>query len=423
MVVKASTYGAVGNGSTDDTTALQNAINAAQAAKDLLELDPAKNYKITSPLIVQQGGASQQEFSMDGKGSNIINHGSGFAIEVRTNGSITNYATGAGSIHMRNFDVRPPTPGSANTKKGIKVGRTGYQMYDNATANLLQDVNLYQLGGRALEIINAAHFNLERVVQRNDRVGNGEGMYIGALDSGAFCGDIVFITCQFQGDFGASYGRPFHITGWGATSARAQTRGLRFRECTFYGGGARIEASANSQLGDMWFYNCQWDGPTGGRTAGVGNGLEITANNNGGIDKLYLDNPYIVNYDGIGLRIWDDAPSVMSDVHISRGSVSMCYEPIKCDGANGFYLDGVAVTNCNNPQWALINLTPGCKNFKVDGCTESGNTGTGKKFIAVGDGSTSNFDISNNTSYSAGFDVLYDYTGGVTKNVYNNVDV
>jgi Pectate lyase superfamily protein len=47
-------YGAVGDGSTDDTTAIQNAINAAASAGGRVEFKPG-NYKITSTLTVGNG--------------------------------------------------------------------------------------------------------------------------------------------------------------------------------------------------------------------------------------------------------------------------------------------------------------------------------------------------------------------------------
>ena len=45
-------YGAVGNGSTDDTTSIQNAINAAQAAGGGIVFFPAGEYKITTALSI-----------------------------------------------------------------------------------------------------------------------------------------------------------------------------------------------------------------------------------------------------------------------------------------------------------------------------------------------------------------------------------
>jgi polygalacturonase len=48
--IYASDYGATGNGTTDDTVALQNAINAAIAQRLQLVIAPG-DYKITSPFL------------------------------------------------------------------------------------------------------------------------------------------------------------------------------------------------------------------------------------------------------------------------------------------------------------------------------------------------------------------------------------
>src|SRR5690606_29404236 len=53
MTILVSSFGAVGNGTTDDTAAIQSAINAAQTAKDVLLFEPRKIYRTTAPLIVK----------------------------------------------------------------------------------------------------------------------------------------------------------------------------------------------------------------------------------------------------------------------------------------------------------------------------------------------------------------------------------
>lgn len=428
MTINVSTYGAVGNGTTDDTTAIQNAINAAQAANDVLEFQANKVYRITNKLIVQQGRATSsgahKQFFLDGKGSSIKNDGPDFAIEVQPLASIGAGANAIGDISMKNFTVVPPNATVANAKKGIKIGLENKFMYCNNRPVALQDVNLTQLGGRALEIVNAGHFDVVRVTQRDDFFGTGsgagEGLFLAGLSAGGFCGDMSFLDCQFQGNINNGGGLSTRIVTY-AASGEAQLRGVRFERCVWYGSTCRVEATVGGKTNDIWFRDCAWDGPNSTLSQGNGDALEIYASNGGLIDKVYFENPYIVNYNGKGIWMRDDEPSRMQDVHVRGGSVSMCYEPVKCDGAWGFYLDGLAITNCPTAQWALINLTPGCRNFKVDGCTESNNNGTAQYFIAVGDGNTHTFDISNNVSYSTAVGLIYDYAG-TPKNLFNNVN-
>jgi Pectate lyase superfamily protein len=56
LTVSVQAYGATGNGSTDDTTAIQNAITAVVNAGGGTVFFPPGNYKISSTLNVQGGG-------------------------------------------------------------------------------------------------------------------------------------------------------------------------------------------------------------------------------------------------------------------------------------------------------------------------------------------------------------------------------
>ncbi len=74
LTVSVQAYGATGNGSTDDTTAIQNAITAVVNAGGGTVFFPPGNYKISSNLNVQGGarlvGAGWGENGMNSQGSN-----------------------------------------------------------------------------------------------------------------------------------------------------------------------------------------------------------------------------------------------------------------------------------------------------------------------------------------------------------------
>lgn len=90
------TYGAKGNGSTDDTAAIQSAISAAQAAGGGIVFFPVGTYKITSTLIV-----SSDNIELVGAG----------------HGAILSWA---GAINSIMVQIQGPG-GAANFRRGIRI--------------------------------------------------------------------------------------------------------------------------------------------------------------------------------------------------------------------------------------------------------------------------------------------------------------
>lgn len=79
--VKSSTYGAVGDGVTDDTAAIQAAIDAAEAASSGTVFFPPGDYLISSPLIMDSGYVTLD----GGNFAKITFNDAGYAIELKTN--------------------------------------------------------------------------------------------------------------------------------------------------------------------------------------------------------------------------------------------------------------------------------------------------------------------------------------------------
>lgn len=112
MVINIKDYGAVGDGTTDDTTAIQNAVNAASTANGGTVWFPAGTYKTTAAISIS--------------GSNVALEGAGYGGSLngpKVGGAIIKPASGA------TFDVittpLPPTPGTA-----------GYLLYGLRIENL-----------------------------------------------------------------------------------------------------------------------------------------------------------------------------------------------------------------------------------------------------------------------------------------------
>lgn len=368
MTILVSSFGAVGNGTTDDTTSIQNAINAAQAAKDVLLFEPNKVYRTTRPLIVQQGGPSKREFFMDGAHSEFKPDHAGYLIEVQPLMPIASIGTGqdTGSISMKRFDVRSATAGAS----GILVGRAGYRMYDEARVNLLEDVTFYELKGQALCIRNSGHFDLARVTART-HVAGGKGLWLEGRD-GVFAGDITFNDCQF-GSLGGD-GDTLTIAGLTNTGSRSEVRGVRFQNCVFYNTGSRIVVQNNALVADLWFESCAWDaGP-------AGSALKVLVENGGKLNKMFVDNPYIVNY-ARGFELIRQGTGEVDSFEIRGGAIGFVGEPVWAEAFENFSIKDMHFDG--NTGWSCINLHTGCRRFLVQG-NQGSNRNSMTNLIAVG---------------------------------------
>lgn len=128
-VINVKTYGATGDGSTDDTTAIQNAMNAAAGTAILYFPKPATYYKVTSTLRLLSN------LTIRGDNSKIhmpaqANEASINAIFDTNNGATTS-----------NVDISGLYVESANTVTGTGNNSTGY--YDGATTSFVMGFNLH----------------------------------------------------------------------------------------------------------------------------------------------------------------------------------------------------------------------------------------------------------------------------------------
>lgn len=383
MAISVATFGAVGNGIADDTSAIQNAINAAQAARDLLVFEPNKTYRTTAPLIVQQGGASRREFFMDGFHSQMRPEHAGFFIDVQPQMPNSSIGTGqdTGSISMKNFSVYSPTAGAS----GIRVGRSGYRMYDEKRQNLLEDVTFFELKGVALHIISSGHFDLTRVVQRNHQAG-GRGLILEGRD-GVFCGDIDFNECQF-GSVGGDGLNTTIIAIPSGTSARSEIRGVRFQNCVWYNWGARVIAQNQAIIADIWFDNCAWDAGPGGSA------IRFKAENGGILNKVYIDKPYIVNYSR-GIEMSRDVGGQVDSFQLRGGSIGMTSEPVWVERFESFSIKDMNFDG--NTGWSCINVHTGSERFVIEGNQGYRNSMT--NLIAVGISGSDRGLITNNVGF------------------------
>ena len=142
LVFNVKDYGAVGNASTDDTTSIQNAINAASGGGTVYF--PPGNYRITSVLNITNWGvnlvgsgqfASQLYQTNSGSGMLYFNNVAGCSLSnisflysaTPTGGSVIQISNTAGEITLQNFFIR-------NCYIGINITNHSVAVYmDNFT--------------------------------------------------------------------------------------------------------------------------------------------------------------------------------------------------------------------------------------------------------------------------------------------------
>ena len=141
-------YGAAGNGSTDDTTAVQNAINGVSATGGGTLFFPAGTYKISSALSVPNG------VSLLGVGQNVsvINQTSTTANAITYNPSTLNY------VSIENLSITGPGSGSGI---GILVEANGGATNVNSCS--FQDVTIAGFGSHGLELVTGVGCSLNTV--------------------------------------------------------------------------------------------------------------------------------------------------------------------------------------------------------------------------------------------------------------------
>lgn len=127
------TYGAVGDDSTNNTTAIQNAINACDTAGGGVVLIPAKTYR-TGPLTFTR--------KVEIRGVNKI-----FSVlKANTSGTLLSHVGAESLTGTTDFDIIKGPSVSNLVLEGNNVGTTGLNLEDTHNTNVV-DVSIYHFTG------------------------------------------------------------------------------------------------------------------------------------------------------------------------------------------------------------------------------------------------------------------------------------
>lgn len=204
-VVYASAFGAVGDGITDDTEALQNAIDYCSETYKMLKLDSGKNYLISSPLVW-----SQNSIYLDGNFSTIS--GWSFRDSASQDGEVPSHLislnctniNGADDFHTWNLkDLRQQVIKNItlNCNCGIESGIYIYKGVKTHCSNITikNPVKYGIFVSQGYEnYISNIHIT-RKINETNEKIPNtklgGTGIYVAGSDNSI--DNVVIVGCQY----------------------------------------------------------------------------------------------------------------------------------------------------------------------------------------------------------------------------------
>ena len=160
-------YGAKGNGTTDDTTAIQNAINAALTATGGIVYFPHGKYKITDTLSITNAGG----LTLLGTGGGLEDGGHGYGTAIIATTSMAGKAmikfTDSRDCVVRGFNIHGVAGGVASTPQyGIQSHAAGVNPSTNLTVE-----DCFFGGGSARTLFEGVSYTFDVGHDSNNDVG------------------------------------------------------------------------------------------------------------------------------------------------------------------------------------------------------------------------------------------------------------
>lgn len=375
-------YGAVGNGVTDDSAAIQNAITVAQIAFDYVLLIPGAFHVLATGLTFRQGkGVSDTQTYwplMHGRNAVLLPKPGITAITITPRCLLANVGTGAAIalLNLTDFTI----DGGGASASGITIGAFGFR-WDAFAWSAIENVTIENMVDTVLNpglfLVEGRHCNFYNVTCRGVRT------YIYSHTNTAFAGDFDFVGCEFSG---STAHPPITIN---VDTAGAQARGIKFSDCDIYGGGTLLSCSvANAEVGDIWFNDCQFD-----VAAGTDIFFSILANGTG-------------------------ATCVIAGVHIQECYFVNGVQAINVENDNGAFTDQIIISNCQIGQLTLSSAPASSaihlfstNGISIQGCMFDGMTSSGGTTAYILAQNTTQLTVANNrgvngTSITYGIDIF-----------------
>lgn len=258
-----TSYGATGDGTTDDTAALQSTIDAADTAGGGTVYIPEGTYKLTADLVLK---------------NNVFLKGDGITATVLQQTSTSEHAITTNNVELVGIEgMMIDGPGSGTGQGVHMVGDTIiYTFYVT-----MRNVMVRQFGGTGISIDDPVMCDFTNVTSKEN---GAEGFHIQCSDYGTIGTSCVFNACYAHNN---TVGNGFRFTNMVYTTLNAcgsdnNTNGYKIEDCevvVLNGCGAEVNLSNGVQIvdGNCITINGLW---IGGTPSGA-NGVEVQTNAQG----------------------------------------------------------------------------------------------------------------------------------------------
>ena len=394
--VKSSAYGAVGDGSTDDTNAIQSAINAAATSGGVV-MFPTGTYKVSSTLAL-------------------------------TANSVVLRGVGTGSILKT----------SSATADIVSIGTTSSQVNYCGVYSLAFDSSAIRTAGYAINVINGFSLTIEDTFMANQFNGlgltfgggeifvnrglwvswasaSGTGLYIDITspEVGNYWFDNLDINCNsaFSGNHALNAGVNLNCL----LNSSGLGGGVYMSNCCVEGAqyGLLIGPTNHYGVENVWFHGCVFDSCTLV-------GIEINQGTSSApVKTLFFDNCWAsstkAGSNGNGVQI-DATSGTPNNVHFRGLScIDNANDALHINGCTDFSVTASYVSyNGKTGIW----IAAGVSGFQLNDNKVLSNGGWG---ILVNSGSSNNYMVVGNHTYNNASGNLTDSGTGANKQVTANL--
>ena len=376
--IKADVWNPPSGTGTDASAALQSAIDFAQSQGLPVELPPGGDYLVSTGLTFKHGKSSSDNMSYNvhliGNNATVRPGPSVFALSAVPRCLQADKGTGRGVSQITIHDLTVDGYFSDGSSGGISIGASGF-ICDSFSWSIVENVEFQNFksdttgGAVVLRVEQARHIRFSRVVSR------GGTILLTATNTGAFCGDLVFDTCEASG---SGQWAPLSLqVSQAVVGELAQLRGIHFHDCDIYGAGTILEAQGATQLGDIWFESCAWDG------TGLADqpAVQVVASGTSQVFQLHMTDAYVVNFLGPALVVQQQDSSLINNCRLLAATLnevaavgsSTMNSIIFLQGCGQFEIIGTLLTGTRAGSALATN---GSSLFKLDGCSNITITGT-----------------------------------------------